>query len=193
MNDSEEARTHTQNKQVTTCESTERRLIYVCNSPARIVFRERQTGTLKRTVGQQTGFRMLIFKYTHFIPEYEFNETPHLTTTPSNTQIDTRLQVCIISTAKFSLRKNKSQNSSNFDSIRTFPVCVIIEISMRDLIGQATLTSEEGTRMRSKTPKENRKLLNFFAYLQIEVFQDYNCINNNSAGKYVFYSVTIRF
>lgn len=41
-------------------------------------------------------------------PEYEFNETPHLTTTPSNTQIDTRAYVCMTSTGKMSLQgRNK--------------------------------------------------------------------------------------
>lgn len=54
---------------------------------------------------QQMGFHVLMLIYTHVIPEYEFSETPHRTATPSNTQIDTRLQVCIISTAKFDLRK----------------------------------------------------------------------------------------
>lgn len=33
---------------------------------------------------------------THNLPEYEFNDTPHLTTTPSSTESDTMLQVGII-------------------------------------------------------------------------------------------------
>lgn len=38
----------------------------------------------------------MIFK--GFLPEYEFSETPHRTATPSKTQIDTRLHVCITPT-----------------------------------------------------------------------------------------------
>lgn len=38
---------------------------------------------------------MLALSSTRFLPEYEFNETPHLITTPSKTQMETRLQVCI--------------------------------------------------------------------------------------------------
>lgn len=51
---------------------------------------------ITRSVLWLSEWSMLALGYTNFLPEYEFNETPHLVTTPSKTQMDARVHVCIM-------------------------------------------------------------------------------------------------